>query len=192
MLREIGEVIGTYDARHVLALCTDGGIMYYRRNEVDESAEFIEFSDLQRNADVDQIWSIKRIGSMGDVALLRATKSVDGVSTLVQVDLLSGEYLNTNKFVLMKVLKRFSSYLYEYAILHFRFTDIATEVKPTSFVSPQSENDWGYFFDGIVQTMLTSVDADTELQAPETNLAAKQGKAISHKIGSSKSKGIKA
>lgn len=91
MLREISDVIGTYDARHVLALCTDGGVMYYKRSEVDESADFIEFSNLQRSSDLDQIWALKRVGRLGDVVLLRATRSTDGLQTLLQVSLLGSK-----------------------------------------------------------------------------------------------------
>ena len=90
MLREISEVVGTNDARHVLALCTDGGVMYYKRQEADESAEFIEFQGLQRNAELDHVWGLKRVGALGDVVLLRATRSVDGTCTLIQVNVLAG------------------------------------------------------------------------------------------------------
>ncbi len=91
MLRQIHDVIGTYDARHVLALCTDGGVMYYKRDEVDETAELMELN-LQRDVDFDQVWAVKRVGSLGDVVLLRVAKASDGTDRCaIHVNLLSGK-----------------------------------------------------------------------------------------------------
>ena len=85
-------MIGTADARHVLVLCTDGGVMYCNRSE-DESVELLEFSRLQRNTVLDQVWSIKRVGAMGDVILLRASKARDGSPiTTIDVKPLTSKY----------------------------------------------------------------------------------------------------
>jgi hypothetical protein len=86
MMRQIDEVIGTNDARHALVLCTDGGVMYFQNNGVDENPPcLLEFSTLQRDPELERAWSLRRVGRDGDVVLLRALKvnspSSGGAST---------------------------------------------------------------------------------------------------------------
>lgn len=106
MMRQIDSVIGTNDAKHVLALCTDGGVLYFKYNNTVEGAKvtandfsLIEFQSLNRNPGVDSVWIVKRVGYSGDVVILRALDgklSVDGVDNTknngfasIKVDLLS-------------------------------------------------------------------------------------------------------
>ncbi len=106
MMRQIDSVIGTNDAKHVLALCTDGGVLYFKYNSTIEGANvtrndfsLIEFASLNRNPGVDSIWIVKRVGYHGDVVILRALDgklSADGVENAknngfasIKVDLLS-------------------------------------------------------------------------------------------------------
>lgn len=88
MLRQIEDVIGTSDGRHVLGLCTDGGVMYYCQNDsMDESfPEIIEFSSFTRDPDIDQHWRINRVGSRGQAILLRAAKSSCKQFTYIHID----------------------------------------------------------------------------------------------------------
>lgn len=127
MLREIAEVIGTSDARHVLVLCTDGGVMYYNR-EADESVELVEFSKLQRNAELDQAWTVKRVGAMGDVILLRASKAFDGSAiTIIDVNLLSSAASGEVK-------------------------------KTSLLSPPKSGDEWGYYLEGTTGESAVDID----------------------------------
>jgi hypothetical protein len=54
MMRQIGDVIGTNDARHALILCTDGGVMYFKNSAVEEVAPCLtEFISLQRDPETE-------------------------------------------------------------------------------------------------------------------------------------------
>lgn len=86
MMRQIHSVIGTNDARHVLVLSSDGSIMYFHRKENDESTELIELTSLQYDPDIDQTWSISRVGDIGDVVLIRAVISSCKEYTTIYVD----------------------------------------------------------------------------------------------------------
>ena len=96
--REVQDVIGTQDGVHVLVLCGDGGVMYYRRptsmsdsvsattsettedgtteasSAVSDLGRLQEIVSIQREAERDQAWAVKRIGSNGQVVLLRAAQ----------------------------------------------------------------------------------------------------------------------
>lgn len=81
MMRQIEEVIGTSDAGHVLALCTDGGVLYFKNGGASGDdkggtcalASLTEFSRLHRDPEVASVWALKRVGLLGDVLLMRAS-----------------------------------------------------------------------------------------------------------------------
>ena len=82
MMRQIDSVIGTSDARHALALCADGGVLYYNRPEDSDKTRgtLMELPSLERDPDTliqsgGRDWSLKRIGAQGEVVLLRATQT---------------------------------------------------------------------------------------------------------------------
>lgn len=115
--REIDEVLCTDDGLHVLVLCADGGVMYYRgeaghshpaaaaeKEGVDASPleaqageglvpKLTELPDIQREADTDRVWALRRVGQREDVVLLRAVRNKgvgsDPGSLVLSVDLLS-------------------------------------------------------------------------------------------------------
>ena len=84
-MRQIDQIIGTKDAQHILALCTDGGIMYFNRSD----ANLIEFQSLQREINVDKTWNLNRIGDNGEVVLLRAMKPIDCNYSVIEVNTLA-------------------------------------------------------------------------------------------------------
>lgn len=43
MMREVQDVVGTQDGLHVLVLCTDGGVMYFKHPDEGNSITFILF-----------------------------------------------------------------------------------------------------------------------------------------------------
>lgn len=110
LMRQIDEVIGTNDGSHVLALCTDGGVLYFKNisgdkegDEFIQDASLIEFNSLRRTEEVDMIWNTKRVGRNGDVVLVRATRigTIDAPITSIEVKLLTdaaspGEVMTTS------------------------------------------------------------------------------------------------
>ena len=90
-MRQIGEVIGTEDGRHVLVLCTDGGVLYFHCRPVEcpvsggdgspsdvvvpFEGELLESASLLRDVDMDCAWALKSVGSSGEVVLLRAVST---------------------------------------------------------------------------------------------------------------------
>jgi hypothetical protein len=110
LMRQIDEVIGTSDGSHVLALCTDGGVLYFKNvsddkkgDEFIQNASLIEFNSLRRDEEVDMIWNTKRVGRNGDVVLVRASKigTIDAPITSIEVNLLTdaaspGEVMSTS------------------------------------------------------------------------------------------------
>lgn len=84
MMRLIEDIIATQDGKHALALCTDGGVLYFRNDFIefaDDAADerkfetstcctLVEFNTLQRQSDGP--WALKRVGKRGSVLLLRA------------------------------------------------------------------------------------------------------------------------
>ena len=81
-MRLVDEVVGTQDGKHALALCSDGGVLYFR----NDHSSLIESSSLQRHSEGP--WSLRRVGKRGSVVLLRP-KHVEGDSisstTLISV-----------------------------------------------------------------------------------------------------------
>jgi hypothetical protein len=110
-MREINEVIACHDGNHVLALCTDGGVLYYHydaSNSLSLSSSskssgfghLIEFQSLTREVQVgpefmtDDSWAIKRVGRAGEVVVIRACKGLaskdeEGGGAIVDISLLS-------------------------------------------------------------------------------------------------------
>lgn len=108
MMREINEVIACHDGNHVLALCTDGGVLYYHYDGCTSSStssdgggfgNLIEFQSLTREVEVgpefmtDDSWAIKRVGLKGTVVVIRACKGLaskdeEGGGAIVEVSLL--------------------------------------------------------------------------------------------------------
>eukprot|EP01035_Chromulina_nebulosa_P018321 gene18321-24010_t len=86
LMRQIDKVLGTKDSIHILALCTDGGVMYFHNNTT--TLELIELSSIQRDPDIDSVWAMNRVGLYGDVVLMRAEKSNCRKYTTIYVDLL--------------------------------------------------------------------------------------------------------
>ena len=88
MMRQIDDVIGTSDGRHVAVLCADGGVFYFENSYGEPQAgtcdnfqanshnvnfqRLVELSTLQRDPTVDTVWSLRRVGRRGEVMLLRA------------------------------------------------------------------------------------------------------------------------
>lgn len=116
LMRQIEDIISTQDGKHALALCTDGGVLYFRNDyeNIEESptknacscstSAFVstpyescrtltEFSSFQRDVDSEPAWVIRRIGLDGIVILLRAVKSIHDPTghnmTTIYVDVLS-------------------------------------------------------------------------------------------------------
>ena len=105
-MRLIEDVISTQDGRQALALCSDGGVLYFRNDyiELDElgneenahtsssssGCSLIEFNSLQRNS-TEGPWALRRVGKRGAVVLLRSEtmESEDGHKTIISVNLLS-------------------------------------------------------------------------------------------------------
>jgi hypothetical protein len=107
MMRQIDEIIGTDDGKHVLVLCTDGGVLYFgctlkqvegkevsdadltddasssndeeenRRAHVPFSGELLECQNLLRDVALDCAWTVRRVGRSADVLLLRAVTQYD-------------------------------------------------------------------------------------------------------------------
>jgi len=80
MIRQIDEVIGTADARHALALCTDGGVLYFNRPDSESAGGcLVEIPSLQRDPEAGVAggrgWALRRAGNSGEVLLLRATQA---------------------------------------------------------------------------------------------------------------------
>jgi WD40 repeat protein len=92
MSREVDDVIGTQDAKHVLCLCTDGGVIYYRNNSTEDFS-VQEFSRLQRDPESERAWAVGRVGQAGHVVLMRAIKDVVRSHTTIQVQLLDGKLI---------------------------------------------------------------------------------------------------
>lgn len=93
MMRQIDQVIGTNDGKHVMVLCSDGGVMYFAKNfHVGENVmeTFVEFNTNQLHCDpnVNQVWLLKRVGKEGDIVLLRSIKSFCGEYTEITIDTL--------------------------------------------------------------------------------------------------------
>ena len=104
LMREINEVIACHDGNHVLALCTDGGVLYYHydgcsSNESRRFGSLIEFQSLTREVEVgpefmtDDSWAIKRVGTNGSVVVIRACKGLaskdeEGGGAIVDISLL--------------------------------------------------------------------------------------------------------
>ena len=110
LMREINEVIACHDGNHVLALCTDGGVLYYHYDDCNSTSSgggdvggfgnLIEFQSLTREVEVgpeymtDDSWAIKRVGSCGTVVVIRACKGLEskdeeGGGAIVDISLLS-------------------------------------------------------------------------------------------------------
>lgn len=115
MMRQIDEVIATQDGTHALALCTDGGVLYYRADipaQTEDDAKrgtvvseycnvsrgsLVELGKISRDIDpatggvVDGSWNLRRIGSRGHVVLMRASREVDeGELNSLHINILSG------------------------------------------------------------------------------------------------------
>lgn len=91
MVRHIDDVIGTSDGHHVLALCTDGGVLYYQSSTSPNTSSSLNTTslwelDLKKNSEIDQAWMMRRVGVKGDILLLRALKSTNKRYTILQVD----------------------------------------------------------------------------------------------------------
>lgn len=90
LMRQIDGVVSTNDSRHVLALCTDGGVLYFKNSSFGTSTQSLtECLNIQRNPDVDGVWALKRIGNEGEVLLLRTGMADDQCGSYLKVDLLS-------------------------------------------------------------------------------------------------------
>jgi hypothetical protein len=70
--RQIDEVIGTSDAKHILVLTTDGGV-FYKNGENNTALK--EFGKLKSDRDRDMVWAVKRVGESGEVVLMRAIRT---------------------------------------------------------------------------------------------------------------------
>jgi hypothetical protein len=185
-MREVQDIIGTQDGLHVMILCADGGVMYYRRaldvmlpkavvssevahdcqpsvsvpmsptvprsdligdfsaspyvpfpaisniadneqvstpnrensrpsspsiadtSDRNEDLGFLqELTGIQREQEIDQAWTLKRVGSAGHVVLLRAAqvKSKDGNSVgVVSVSLLQRKFVVPFNFFYLSCL----------------------------------------------------------------------------------------
>lgn len=114
MMRLIDDIVATQDGKHALALCTDGGVLYFRNdfmeylNEHDSPSvdqykfdsttycSLIEFNALRRESEGP--WALKRVGSKGSVILLRAVTvptvaplALGHMRTIISVNLLTDE-----------------------------------------------------------------------------------------------------
>ena len=106
-MREINEVIACHDGNHVLALCTDGGVLYYQYERLSSCDDvgngvgsLIEFQKLTKEVEIgpefmtDDSWAIKRVGKSGAIVLIRASKELEtedgeGRGAVVDISLLS-------------------------------------------------------------------------------------------------------
>lgn len=111
-MRQIQEILTTQDGHHAVAICTDGGVLYYHHsylNEMDSDGSFVELPTLMREVEVgpefmtDGAWALKRVGRRGAVVLVRACRNIapkgkdDDDScrgSLVDISLLSGFVLS--------------------------------------------------------------------------------------------------
>jgi hypothetical protein len=89
--RQIQEILTTQDGQHALAICTDGGVLYYHHtdscplsdiSEESSNGSLVELQSLMREIDVgpqcmtDGAWALKRVGQRGAVVLVRACRNV--------------------------------------------------------------------------------------------------------------------
>lgn len=108
-MRLIEDVISTQDGKQALALCSDGGVLYFRNEYVEVKEQtseekssmisdaincsLVEFNSIQRNPS-DGAWAIRRVGKRGTVVLLRSQileTEAGGSKTSISVNLLSAE-----------------------------------------------------------------------------------------------------
>lgn len=103
MMRQIDEIIGTDDGKHVLVLCTDGGVLYFNcahpltqpqcTEDMPFSGELTECATLNRDIALDNAWTVRRVGRVGETVLLRAVTQYcpDGLgTTTIMIRPLSG------------------------------------------------------------------------------------------------------
>jgi hypothetical protein len=84
-MRQIQDVLTTQDGQHALAICTDGGVLYYHHSyfhEIDTDGSLVELQSLIREIEVgpqfmtDGAWTLKRVGRRGAVVLVRSCRNV--------------------------------------------------------------------------------------------------------------------
>jgi hypothetical protein len=143
MMRQIKDVVGTSDGRHVVIICTDGSIMYFRRHE-NESTDIFELNSLQCEPEMNQSWMIRRVGQDGHAVLLRAMRTTDESttkpsSTSIRIDLLES---------------------------------IASEVQSTHALL-QPWNPWGYYTRATPASTLPSENKDPNSTGPAASVESK-------------------
>lgn len=84
-MRQIQEILTTQDGQHALAICTDGGVLYYHHSyfhEIDTDGSLVELQTLMREIEIgpqfmtDGAWALKRVGRRGAVVLVRSCRNI--------------------------------------------------------------------------------------------------------------------
>jgi hypothetical protein len=125
LMRLIDDIVVTQDGKHALALCTDGGVLYFRDDRVEIVADprsssdteicaesthiihcsLVELGHLQRDVEVAGPWALKRVGKQGTVVVLKSHHSPEDdnpthIRSIISVKPLTGtKELNTILFV---------------------------------------------------------------------------------------------
>ena len=152
MMREIKDVRSTTDGMHVMAICSDGGFLYYRNNCTDnngtEADDGKNYDSTMKELPIKQIdggdcqaWTIGRVGAEGMLLFVRVI--VTGDECVLETSLISDEVPEFEKLAREK---------WDLPLVSSSTTPLSHEITTTSTPTnistyPQSWNRWGYYYD---------------------------------------------